>query len=154
MLSFFLAATLALINASPAAQSPLRIEQAWIREAPPVADVMAGYANLCNDDSDAIVITELGSAKFARVEMHATVETAASVTMERLDEVRIPSGECVNFAPGGKHFMLFKPQSALRTGDDAEIAITLADGRTFTVAFPVKRADDMPESRHGHHHGH
>lgn len=153
MPSFFLAATLALINAS-AAQPPLRIEQAWIREAPPVADVMAGYAKLCNDGSDVVAITDLHSANFARVEMHATIETDESVTMERLGDVRIAPGECVEFASGGKHFMLFKPRSALRAGDDAEIAFTLADGRTFTAAFPVKRADDTPETGHGHHHGH
>lgn len=133
---------------------PLRIENAWLREAPPVAKVQAAYARLCNDDKEALTLVHVASEDFDRVEMHASTETEGAVTMEQLDSVVVAPGDCVDFAPGGRHFMLFDARRALRAGDSVEFTITFASGAEMSLRLPVRRADEMIRTEHGQHHGH
>lgn len=137
------------------------INAAWIREAPPVASVQAGYFMLCNRHADSAALLErVESDAFGRIEMHETVETDGSSRMVKLDSLTIPAGDCISFERGGKHLMLFEPANRLVDGD----AVTLhfvVDGNRIEHEFPVRRGNaDMPEDNnaqapdHNHHHGH
>ena len=133
---------------------PLRVESAWVREAPPVARVLAAYATICNDSARTLTISHIDSDTFARIEMHVSTETGTSTSMRQLDSVTLPSGECVEFAPGGRHFMLFEPKTALRAGDRVAFRFETAEGVRVSATLPVKHADEVNEAEHGHHHGH
>lgn len=132
----------------------IRVENGWVREAPPVARVLAGYARVCNDASTSVTLTGASSASFARVEMHATVETETAASMQRLDSVAIGAHDCVDFAPGGRHFMLLEPKDALRAGDEVKFALEFSNGEKLELVLPVRRADEMLEENGHHHHGH
>src|SRR5690606_21755646 len=118
-----LIALAALLQGAPATEPPLRVENAWVREAPPVAGVLAAYARLCNDAEAAVTVSGAAGEHFGAVQMHMTVETDNAVTMKRLDSVAIGPGECLAFEPGGRHFMLLEPARRFHAGD--EIALTL-----------------------------
>lgn len=130
---------------------PLRIESAWVREAPPVAEVLAAYAVFCNDSDAAITLAGARSPAFDGVEMHVVIETGDAVTMEKSNGVVIGPEQCVTFAPGDRHFMLFDPVRALRAGDAVEFTFLLASGQEIEATFPVRRAEDMLDE-HEHHH--
>ena len=148
----------AVVEDIPVAQvadtdSPLRVEQAWVREAPPGVTVMAAYALLCNDDKEALTLAALSSPAFERVEMHVTIETADAVRMERSNNIVIGPNDCVEFAPGGRHFMLFDPRERLSAGDNVEFTLRFANGKEMVLRMPVQKAGDMLNSHdHDGHH--
>lgn len=133
---------------------PLRVESGWVREAPPNMNVMAAYAELCNDEETGVILASISSEDFDAVEMHDTIEVNGGVRMERMNSVEIASHECVTFAPGGRHFMLLDPTRPFRAGSEVELTLRLADGREMDVTFPVRRATDMLDNSHDHsgHH--
>lgn len=132
---------------------PLNVGNAWVREAPPVADVLAAYAVFCNDGDQAVTIAGAESEDFDRVEMHIVVERGDAVIMEESNSVVIGPDDCVAFAPGGRHFMLFDPVRIFRAGDEVELTLHLADGQELELVFPVRRAEEMLDANdHAGHH--
>ncbi|HEX6928282.1 MAG TPA: copper chaperone PCu(A)C, partial [Gammaproteobacteria bacterium] len=103
--------------AAPAAGGVLRIENSWVREAPPGVDVLAAYGQFCNDGKETVTLVHVGSADFGAVEMHETVETDGAVSMRQMESAAVGPGACVTFAPGGRHFMLIGPKRLLQAGD-------------------------------------
>lgn len=149
---FVLSLLLGSIAAAPTlagtpADTSLRVENAWIREAPPSVDVMGGYARLCNDADEAITLTQLSSDVFGEIQMHISREVDGQATMERLQTVEIGPHDCVDFAPGGRHLMLFEPTHAMRAGDRAVLTLGFANGKHMDVEFSVRRMGGM----HEHH---
>lgn len=148
---------LSLITVAMAAEiePPLRVENTWLREAPPVAPVMAAYGRFCNDNREAITIAALRSDAFERIEMHETVETETTASMRRLNNVVIGPNDCVDFMPGGRHFMLFEPQQPVRAGDMVALTLVFARGDEQTIEVPVRRQADVEQNndeQHSHEH--
>lgn len=132
---------LALNVHSALAAGKLVVENAWIRAAPPGAMMLAGYAQLKNDGDAPLVISSATGADFGSVSMHETVEENGVSKMRALDRVEIAPGSTLTFAPGGKHFMLMRPERELKSGDATKIAI-LTSANTVDVEFSVK--DSVP----------
>jgi periplasmic copper chaperone A len=145
---------LAASSFAAAAGESLRFENLWIREAPPVAKVLAAYGRICNDHTQAITIVALTGPAFARVEMHETIETDSSVSMRRLKEITLEANKCVDFEPGGRHFMLFGPTQPMRAGADTELAFELSSGIVQEVTATVRRQQDNNKHYHQHEHDH
>lgn len=118
----------------------LKVESAWIREAPSTATALAGYAVLSNTGGKPLSVTSMQSAAFGRVELHETIIENGMAKMRAIDKLDIAPGAKVEFAPGGKHFMLIDPRSGLRSGDDVAIKIKDATGCETTVQFKVGKA--------------
>ncbi len=118
----------------------LKVESAWIREAPAAATALAGYAVLSNTGKSALSIASASSAAFAKVELHETMIENGMAKMRAIDKLDIAPGAKVEFAPGGKHFMLINPRQGLRSGDDVAVKIKDAAGCETTVQFKVGKA--------------
>ncbi|HET7844348.1 MAG TPA: copper chaperone PCu(A)C [Xanthomonadales bacterium] len=136
--SVFLAALLAW---APFAHADgLTIEDAWIRAAPPGADVLAGYATLRNGGEASLTITGARSADFARVELHEMRMDGGVMRMRPLSGVAIAPRGNVSLAPGGTHFMLLEPKRALKVGDVVEVELLEASGAAHAARFEVREA--------------
>ena len=133
---------------------PLRIESAWVREAPPGVDVLAAYAVVCNDDEEANTLATVSSTAFDDVQMHVTIEMDGAVRMERSNSVVIGPNDCVTFAPGGRHFMLMGPHRAFRAGSTVPLTFHFANGTEMELLVPVRRADEMLDTQHDHNGHH
>ena len=118
----------------------LVIEHAWIREAPPGARVMAGYAELRNDGGSPLVIDALESpGYFEHVMIHETLLEEGRARMVPREALEILPGATLSLAPGGLHLMLMQPVSDLALG--AEVPLTLRCGEAgMEVRFPVSAA--------------
>lgn len=114
----------------------LKVEGAWIREAPPNAIAMAGYVRLSNTGTKALRIQSVASAAFGAVETHESITENGMARMRPL-VVEIPVNGSVEFAMGGKHFMLMNPKQPLKKGDVVTLTITEAGGCVSTVPFKV-----------------
>jgi periplasmic copper chaperone A len=134
---------LVLVPAAVQAGEPASIEfrAAWIRAAPPVSEVQAGYVDIVNRGATAVTITHAESAVFGAVEMHEMRTVEGMMRMRPLAELPIAAGQTVALAPGGTHLMLMKPVRALPAGEQAEIVFVLADGSRHRVRFDVRPAN-------------
>lgn len=134
----FLVSALGLVPAAGRAQE-VSARDAWIREAPPGATVMAGYLELRNGTSRPQALVAASSSGFADVMMHRTVLKDGMARMEHLSQLELAPGASAIFAPGGNHLMLMRPKQALRAGDSVLIELEFRGGLVLPVAFAVRK---------------
>ena len=136
----FSALLLWLLVSAPAWADALEIRDAWVREGPPGMQMLAGFMTLYNPGSKTHILARVDSPDFQAVEMHETRIDAEGVAhMLPLQQVRIPAGGTVRFAPGGKHLMLIGPRRPLRAGEKVVLRLHLDNGLCLRVPFPVRR---------------
>lgn len=124
----------ASLPVAPALASDLEGHDGWIREAPPVARVRAGYLVLENTGATDRVVTGARSEAFGAIEIHTMAEgEGGTMRMRRVPELVVPAGGRVELRPGGLHLMLFRPQQPLAAGDTVEVVLEGADGALATV---------------------
>ena len=129
-----------LSNLAVAAEAELRIEEAWIAEAPPVSKVMVAYMTIINTGPQTIDIIDADSDVYSSIEFHETVYEDGMARMIRHDSLNIPAGERLVLKRGGPHFMLFNPARQLSAGDTVDITLTTKNHETKTVSIAVKKA--------------
>jgi copper(I)-binding protein len=149
VLIFLHAALSLLLSFSPAEGATLEVHDAWIREAPPTASVLAAYMVISNTGGDPAEITSIASPDFDHTELHRTIVEAGVARMAPIEKLEIPAGEKIPLEPGGIHLMLINPQRPLREGDTVTLIIHCADGYDNTFTVPVLRA--AGEAAHQHH---
>ena len=133
LLSFALLSTTALAD-------HVRVTGAWIREAPPMARVMAGYMVILNRGKSTVWITRVSSPAFGAAEMHRTVIKNGMGRMIRQQSLRIPAGGTLVLKPRSYHIMLFRPVKPLKAGAKVPVVLTLGTGKSFTITFTVRKA--------------
>jgi copper(I)-binding protein len=142
-------------TATVADETGLVVRDAWVREAPPGASVLAGYLQLENRGPETLVLVTLGSRDFGRIELHRTLVEEGVARMLPVGQLEIPAGESVVLEPGGMHLMLFNPGRPLQVGDRVEFSIRLANGASHAFEATVRRgAEDEAHQHHHHHHQH
>jgi hypothetical protein len=142
----------AFVTAAAADETKVGVKDAWINEAPPGAAAMAGYMTLHNPSTQARALVGARSAGFAMVMMHRTEMEGGMAKMVHQEEVDIPAGGEVSFAPGGYHLMLMRPRQAYKAGDKVEITLLFKNGTEMPVQFEVRRGAPMDMGGHGHMH--
>ncbi|GAB3492092.1 copper chaperone PCu(A)C [Nocardiopsis coralliicola] len=120
--------------------------------APANPGVAAGYLTLTNGGGTGAELTGAATDAADSVEIHDTVESGGTTTMEEQDSVPVPAGERVDFEPGGLHLMLMEPDS-LEAGDQLDLTLEFSGADPLTVTAQVVEPGGGPES-HGEHGGH
>jgi len=90
-------------------------------------------------------ITGIEVASAGRAEMHETMEMDGMSSMKPIDRVPIEPGKSVEFAPGGRHVMLFDLDPKLRAGDETELIVRFAEGDTATAKATVTALGGSPD---------
>jgi copper(I)-binding protein len=130
------------------ADSSVVVRDAWVREAPPGAPVLAAYFTLENPGSKADKLVAVRGADFEKIEIHATEIRAGVARMIALAALPIPPHAVVRLAPGGYHIMLHHPRRVLAAGMSVKLELRFESGTRLTVVAPVRRV----ESGTAHHH--
>jgi copper(I)-binding protein len=130
------------------ADSTIVVRDAWVREAPPGAPVLAAYFTLENTGSKADKLVAVRAVDFEKIEIHATEIRAGVARMIALDALPIPPHALTKLAPGGYHIMLHHPRRALAAGMSVKLELRFESRTRLSVAAPVRRA----ESGAAHHH--
>ena len=132
-------ALLLLAAAAPAWAGSLKVSNGWIREAPPGAMMLAGYATVSNDGAKALTVCKASSPDFDDVSIHRSSVVNGVSRMEEVPRLKVPAKGQVRLEPGGLHLMLMDPKRELKAGD--RVDIRLGCGKTAaTAAFEVKSA--------------
>jgi copper(I)-binding protein len=128
----------------------VQVKDAWVREGPPTAQVLAGFMKVHNGSDKSAALVGASSPAFGRIELHRTVMEDGVARMIAQDRIEIPAGADIAFEPGGLHLMLFDPTHPLTQGDELALAIELEDGRRIETQAQVRRM--MGGSMEHHHH--
>ncbi len=130
------------------ADNAIVVRDAWVREAPPGAPVLAAYLTLENQGSKADKLVAVLGPDFDKIEIHATEIRAGIARMRALDALPIPPHAAVQLAPGGQHLMLHHPRRALVAGASVKLELRFDSGARLTVLAPVRRAESGPVHQH------
>lgn len=134
-----LLALLLLLPAARAHAGGLEVRDAWIREAPPTAAVLAGYAELANGGDAPLRVVGASSGDFRAVELHEMRMDQGVMRMRALPSVEVPAHGSVRFEPGGDHLMLLDPARPLAAGDRVGIRFEVEGAAPVLVEFEVRR---------------
>jgi periplasmic copper chaperone A len=130
------------------AASTVVVRDAWVREAPPGAAVLAAYFTLENTGTKEDKLVAVRCPDFDKIEIHATEIRDGVARMIALDALPIPPQAVVKLAPGGYHLMLHHPRRVLAAGMSVKLELRFDSGARMTVVAPVRRA----EAGTTHHH--
>ncbi len=120
-------------------RNPLSFENAWVRAIPPGMKMTAGYGELRNQGSEAIVVRTFTSDAFGDVSLHRTERENGVSRMREVPKLPLAAGETVVLGPGGLHLMFMVPSREIKEGVVIMVEMTAADGRSFRFEMPVER---------------
>ena len=148
-----------LVSASAVSASDVEIEGAWVREAPPGMQMLAGYMVVENKTGKDLVMTGAESSAFGSIELHHTMIKDGMASMVQQKSVTIPAHGKFTFEPKGYHLMLMKPVKDLHQGDKVKITLQFSNHKNVAGAFPVRQGDgsmmhhhEMNHKEMGEHH--
>jgi len=143
------------LPALPAAACELKLEDAWVRPAPPTAKVVAGFGRISNPGTVDAELASLSSPAFGRVELHEMKTVDGVMQMRRIESLKLAPGESLELAPGGNHFMLFDPVAPLAEGATVDLTMTLACDTEVTSTLPVAKGPQGDSAgKHSAHEAH
>jgi len=155
-LFFVAAALLAVLGAAPAtAQSAhptsqaaatparasdphVRVENVWIPQPPPGAEVAAAYFTLHNTGDKPAVLVGVDCPLAADAMLHRTTIVAGESRMRMIDRLTIPPGQSVTLEPDGLHVMLDRLSSPLAVGQRVPLVLHFAGGQDLHVDAKVR----------------
>jgi len=138
--------------ASAHSDGGIMVKDAWVREAPPSAQVLAGYMVIENHTDKEKVLVGVTSPAFNKIEIHKTVNKNGMASMEQQKQLSIAAQGNVKLEPGGFHLMLFNPGKTIKAGDTIAFTLKFANGSTSMINAPVKKATGGEEQHHHSEH--
>ncbi|HEY2590636.1 MAG TPA: copper chaperone PCu(A)C, partial [Steroidobacteraceae bacterium] len=96
-----------------ASASQVRIENAWIPQPPPGAEVAAAYFTLHNAGREPAVLVGVDCPLAAAAMLHESSVVAGESRMRMIERLTIPAEQSVTLKPGGLHVMLHEISSPL-----------------------------------------
>ncbi|MEK6748652.1 MAG: copper chaperone PCu(A)C [Pseudomonadota bacterium] len=121
-----------------AIHAALECREAWLREPPPNASVLAGYAKLINTGTSPLIINAINVAHFERAEIHRTEISGGMTRMVSVEHLTIAPDTPAVLEPGGMHLMLFHPRRTLRAGEKSTWYFTTNQGPQRCTAMIEK----------------
>lgn len=130
---------LTLASGLATADDAIVVENAWVREAPPGASMMAAYLVINNLADSDIELVGVDSPAFTRVMMHRSEMVDGVARMSHRDSLVVPARGSLALEPGGFHLMMPAPRERLKQGDKVDLLLHFADERCIRVTAVVRK---------------
>lgn len=124
--------------AAPAAAFQVRVENAWIPQPPPGAEVAAAYFTLYNSGGRPAVLVGIDCPLAAAAMLHKTTIVAGESRMRPVERLTIEPGRSVTLKPGGLHVMLHQLASPLTVGQRVPLVLHFSGGHELHVEAQVR----------------
>ena len=147
----FIITLLLIFSSTSSFAVDVTVNNAWIREAPPVSQVQAAYAVINNNQENDIQLISANSSAYKKIEFHQTVLENGVNKMLHQPSITIPHNSHVTLKPEGMHMMLFNPVKPLQAGEEVTITFEFSDNSTTTQNFLVKKSTGTNSHHHMHH---
>ena len=99
-----------------------------------------GYFTLHNNGAKDAVLTGAATPACGSLMLHQSEMTGGMSSMHHVDEVDVPAGGSVAFAPGGYHLMCMDPRPALKLGASVPVTLSFQGAPPLTAQFDVRGA--------------
>jgi copper(I)-binding protein len=132
-----LSVAILLASSVTAQAAPFEVSGAWFRALPGKAPA-GGYFTVQNNTGRDVTITGASSDACGMLMIHQSSNKGGMSGMMMMDEVKVPAGGKVAFAPGGYHLMCEQPK--MKIGGKVPVTLHFAGGNSATVAFEVRGA--------------
>jgi len=119
------------------AQALIEVENAWLREAPPVSRVNAAYMTLHNRSNKDVTLESVASRFYDHAMIHRTVTENGISRMLHQGDITIPAKGKITLQPDGLHMMLMRPVSPLRQGDEIFVKLNFTKQPSMFIKVPV-----------------
>lgn len=119
----FLTAALTLAGCAQEPAAPVKVEDVRVTLPAVKGRPGAGYFRL-EAAGAPIRLTGIKGERIGRIELHESMMHGGAMRMAPLKEVAAPANGSLDFAPGGKHAMLFGIDPALKPGDHIPLTFT------------------------------
>ena len=151
-LSLLLPSLLAQAHEYQAGQ--LHIDHPWSREMPPVAPTAAAYFVVHNQGGEADRLLGASTPVAGKAELHEHLHQGGVMKMQQVQDVTIPAGGEVEFAPMGYHVMLFELKQQARDGERFPLTLTFEKAGAVEVEVAVQKQEPQdPDQAGGDHQG-
>lgn len=120
------------------AAAQVRVENAWIPQPPPGAEVGAAYFTLRNTGREPVVLIGVDCPVAAAAMLHESSVVAGESRMRPVDRLTVQPGQRVTLKPGALHVMLHGLSSALAVGQRVPLVLHFADGKEIRVSARVR----------------
>lgn len=140
-----------LLNSTRIFAEDIQIDDAWVREAPPGASVMAAYLTINNATEDSNALISVNSSCCKKVEIHQSLVKNGQATMLQRKSIHLPAETNISFEPGGLHLMLIEPGKRLREGDIIELEFTFSSHEPVKVKAAVRKVTGAGQQNHNNH---
>ncbi len=121
----------------------LDADHGYVRLAAVKGNPAAAYFTLHGGQSDATLIS-VGSTVAIRAEMHESMKSGSMASMKPIGSVAVPAGATIEFAPGGRHVMLFDMNPGIKRGSIVPLVFQFGNGVRFERKAIAIAAGDAP----------
>lgn len=143
-----------LVVSSFAQADDIKIEDLWVREAPPGVRIFAAYMTINNTAESSDTLLSVGSNCCAKVEIHQSIVKDGHAKMVERKSIHLPAETNVSFEPGGLHLMLIDPnrnfRKKMRDGNEVELTFNFSSNKSITLKAKIKKSTG--EVHHHNHH--
>jgi copper(I)-binding protein len=126
-----------ILSVASASAAPFDVTGAWFRALPGKLPA-GGYFTLQNNSRSDVAITGARSDACGMLMIHQSSNKAGMSGMDMMEQVKVPAGAQVKFAPGGYHLMC--EGAKMKIGTKVPVLLNLSDGTAVAVAFQVRGA--------------
>jgi len=122
-----------------AADITLRVNDPYVRLAPPSAPASAAFMVITNSGRTDRQLVKALSPVAKTVELHSHVNENGVMKMREVPSIEIKANGQVELKPGSFHIMLIDVKAALNDGDEVPITLSFDDGSTLQIKAPVRK---------------
>lgn len=124
-----------------APKSGIEVADAWTRSAGQ-SENGAIYFTIINHDEAADSLIGISADIAEAAEIHETRTVNDVAEMQMLDTVPLPSGERVEFAPGGLHIMLVSLSRGLAIGETIDVTLHFQNHADIPLTLTAQAGPD------------
>lgn len=99
----------------------------------PGRETSVAYLVLHNHSNQTVILREISSPQFARVELHETQLNKGIASMQLLTSLQLKAHTVTGFSAGAKHLMLFAPEVTMAVGDKITLQLHFSSGDLMVV---------------------
>jgi copper(I)-binding protein len=131
----------ALLLAGCGQPAELRADDAWVR-LPAVAGRPGAAYFTVKGSAEADTLLAVSTPAALRAELHETMDHDGVKSMRPARDIPVPAKGALQFAPGGRHVMLFDLGPNVKVGTRIPLVLAFAGGKRLEVQAQVVGAGD------------
>lgn len=144
----FISTLLLIFSLSVQAQD-IKIENPWLRAAPPNAPALAVFMTIQNDNEKTISLKQVkGNASLGTIELHRTIVENKIMKMIPQKVIPVAPKSSTVLKPGSWHIMLIKPDKVPKVGESIELTLIFDNGSEQDIVLPVIKGKKMMRDHH------